>query len=338
MAVARHQSTTTERALVATCVALLAFMWTRQHALNSPDFTSDFDQVWAAARALVQRRNPYAEVGPNAPFHWRWPLYYPLPAVVLTAPLSLLSVVSARAIFAGLGAWVFSFAISRDGWSRWPILLSVTFYVSIDLVQWSTYLAAAFFIPALALVSPAKPNFALPILAGARDRLTLVWMLGGAIALLALSFALRPSWVGDWLTNLREAPHFIPPVARRGGFLILLAAFRWRRPEARWLLALGIIPQAPSFYDQLLLVAVCSRWWESAVLSAGTFALFFWVGAHSPQPDYLAWGRLVGDATVWSCYLPMVVILLLRPNEGEFPFPQFLQRRLRVGEVSKTTA
>ncbi|HEX4936601.1 MAG TPA: hypothetical protein VFV33_25645 [Gemmatimonadaceae bacterium] len=319
------------RLLPALLIGVLAALWSRQHALANPAFTSDFDQVWAAAAALLRGDNPYAEVGPNAPFTWRWPLYYPMPAILVAAPLGALPVIAARAIFSGLGAALFTFAISRDGWARWPILLSVTFLVSIDLVQWSPYLAAAFFLPAAALLVPCKPNFALPVAACARDARTWGFLLLGGVVLGVASFAARPTWVAEWLGNVREAPHFIPPVMRRGGPLLLLAVLRWRRPEARWFLGLCVMPMAPSFYDQLLLVAVCTRWWESAILALSTYVLYFYVGAHSPQPDYAAWGRLVGDATVWFCYLPMLAVLLRRPNEGRVPNPRSL-----IGRWSST--
>ncbi len=299
-----------------------------------PAFTSDFDQVWAAARALINGDNPYTAVGPDAPFKWKWPLYYPMPAVLLAAPLGALPVIAARAIFAAISASVFTFAISRDGWSRWPILLSVTFVVSIDLVQWSPLMAAAFFMPALGAITCCKPNFAVPVALAARDVRAWWWLAGGGLLLVAASFAVRPGWVVEWLANLRGAPHFIPPVARRGGFLLLLAAIRWRRPEARWFLAMAVIPQAPSFYDQLLLVAVCTRWWETAILTVSTYVLLQYVGANSPQPDYLAWGRLVGDATVWFCYLPMLVLLLRRPNEGVLPDVRGAMARWRTRPVA----
>lgn len=319
----------TQRVIVAGLLALLCAIWTRQHALAAPGFTSDFDQVWAAARALVSGTNPYAAVGPDAPFRWKWPLYYPMPAVLLVTPLSFLPVVYARAVFAGVGAGLFTFAISRDGWSRWPIFASVTFFVSVDLAQWSPYLAAGFFLPLVGVIASCKPNFAIPLAAGARELRTWWWITIGAVAWLAISFLVRPGWMTEWLANLSDAPHFIPPLARRGGFVLLLAILRWRRPEARWLLALACIPQAPSFYDQLLLVAICTRWWETLILTASTYALFFFVGANSPQPDYLTWGRLVGDATVWFCFLPMLAVVMLRPNEGTHPNVVERWRRLR---------
>lgn len=318
-----------ERLLVAFLVGVLVASWVAMRGTSQPAFTSDFDQVWAAARALLAGDDPYAAVGPDAPFRWKWPLYYPMPAVLLAAPLGALPVVAARCVFAALSAALFAFAVTGDGWGRLPIFASMTFIVSVDLVQWSPLMAAAFWLAPLGALVVCKPNFALPLAAGAREARAWWWMAGGAAALLAASFLAQPGWAGDWLANLRTAPHFIPPIARRGGFLVLLALLRWRRAEARWLLALALIPQAPSFYDQLLLVAVCMRWWETAILAASTWILFFHVAAQSPQPDYLAWGRLVGDATVWFCYLPMVALVLSRPNEGVLPSPvEALLRRI----------
>lgn len=323
---------TVARILPAALVGVLCALMVRNHAVTAPEFVSDFDQVWAAARALVDGTSPYDAVGPDAPFRWKWPLYYPLPAVLLAAPLATLSVATARIIFAAVSAFCFTLAISRDGWSRWPILLSVTFYVSIDLVQWSPLMASAFFLPAAAALVSCKPNFGLAVAAGAEDSRTWWWMFWGAAVLIALSFLVRPAWLAEWISNVRSAPHFVSPVSRRGGLLLLLALLRWRRPEARWFLALALTPLAPSFYDQLLLVAVCQRWWESALLSASTYVLYFYVGANTPQPDYMSWGRLVGEATVWCCYLPMLAVLLHRRNEGRMPriVQSVLERSIRV--------
>jgi len=130
---------------------------------------------------------------------------------------------------------------------------------------------------------------------------------------------IQPMWHEPWLRNVREAPHFRPPVLRPFGFLMLLAALKWRRPEARWLLALSVVPLPPSFYDQLLLAVVCLTFRESLTFAASTVVLFFYVGFNTPQPDYMAWGKLVGDGTVWICYFPALVMVLRRPNEGRLP-------------------
>jgi hypothetical protein len=285
----------------------------------NPDFTSDFDQVWAGAKALWEGKDPYVVVGPGREFGWRWPLYYPLPALVALAPLGLLPVIAARAVFASISAGLLAWAVTRDGWSRLPVFISVSFLVTIELGQWSVLYAAAFFLPALGAIGIAKPNFAVPLVAGATRLRPMIWIVGGAVVLLIISQLLRPGWDVAWLANLRAAPHFKPHMLRPLGFLLLLAALRWRRPEARWLLALAVIPQAPSFYDQMLLTVVCLTSREALVFASSTVVLFFYVGFNTPQPDYESWGRLVGNGTLWICYFPALVMVLRRPNEGALP-------------------
>jgi hypothetical protein len=300
----------------------------------NPDFVSDFDQVWAGAKSLWEDKNPYEVVGPGGEFVWKWPLYYPLPALIAVAPLGLLPVLAARAVFAGLGAALLAWAVTRDGWHRLPIFLSVSFMVTIELGQWSSLYAAAYFLPALAAVGVAKPNLGAALVAGDRTGRHLVWLLAGATTLLVASAVIQPGWHEPWLRNVREAPHFRPAVLRPLGFVLLLAAVKWRRPEARWLLALSIVPLPPTFYDQLLLAAVCLTARESLIFAASTVVLFFYVGFNTPQPDYLSWGRVVGNGTVWICYFPALVMVLRRPNEGAVPaFLPALARLLSRGRT-----
>jgi len=304
-----------------------------------PDFTSDFDQVWAGARALWQGKDPYVVVGPGREFGWRWPLYYPLPALVVVGPLGLLPVIAARAVFAAASAGLLAWAITRDGWSRWPIFISVSFLVTVELGQWSSFYAAAFLLPWLGVIGISKPNFGVAVAASAPERGTLISLAAGTIVLLAVSHVIEPGWYSAWFRNIRDAPHFQPPVLRPLGFFLLLALLRWRRPEARWLLALSVIPQPPSFYDQLLLGVVCLTLRESLVFAVSTIVLFFYVGFNTPQPDYLSWGRLVGNGTVWFCYFPALIMLLRRRNEGDTIFLRsLLVRRERTSAGGEQAA
>lgn len=285
----------------------------------NPDFVSDFDQIWAGARALWEGKDPYAVVGPGREFHWKWPLYYPLPALIVTAPLAFLPVLAARALFAGAGAALLAWGVTRTGWARLPIFLSVAFMVSVELGQWSMLLAAAFFLPGVAAIGMAKPNFGVALGAAAERHATWIALAAGGLTLLAISWFIQPGWPAAWLSALGAAPHFVAPVRRPLGFLLLLALARWRRPEARWLLAISLVPQAPSFYDPLLLGVVCLTVRESLLFALSTLALFFYVGFNTPQPDYASWGALVGNGAVWLCYLPALVLVMRRPNEGALP-------------------
>ena len=76
------------RAAFAVSLALAVAVYVVALGKANPDFTSDFDQVWAGARALWEGKDPYAVVGPGREFGWNWPLYYPLPALVALATAS----------------------------------------------------------------------------------------------------------------------------------------------------------------------------------------------------------------------------------------------------------
>ena len=301
-------------------------------AWANPGGVSDFDQLWAGARALIAGEDPYQVVrarapGPIGPFEYN--LYYPLPALLAILPLAWLPIIAARAVFCAVSFGILSYLLTRRTWYPLAGLASGAGLMTLTLAQWSALTATAVLVPALSVVAATKPNAHIAVLASyPRVRSVAISLASGAL-LFVIAFAVRPGWVYEWLANVRGAPHFIPPIARRGGFILLLAALRWRRPEARWLLALSIVPQAPSFYDQMLLSVICLTTRESLIFAVTTVVLFFYVGFNVPQPDYAAWGNLMGSATVWFCYLPMLVMVLRRPNEGEAPAILAWLNRLR---------
>jgi hypothetical protein len=65
------------------------------------------------------------------------------------------------------------------------------------------------------------------------------------VLLLAVSFAMQPGWVVEWRDAVRETSMaggrvpYTAPVLLPGGLLTLLAALRWRRPEARLIATLA---------------------------------------------------------------------------------------------------
>jgi len=298
---------------IASGIYVLAF------GLTNPDFTSDFDQVWGGASAMLHGQNPYLVVGPGKQYPWSWPLYYPLPAIVLAAPLGLLPVLAARVVFAGGSAALVAYGISREGFARWPLFISISFITAVELCQWSNLQLAAMLIPALGWVAVAKPNIGVSMFAQLRSDKSAVIMIAGALTLTLVSFAVLPDWPRQWIENVRSAPHFKSPLLRPGGFLLLLALLRWRRPEARLLAALAIVPQTPGFYDHVLVFAATRTFREALTLSALTLAVFFGVVFLSPERTLAVWGELVGRLTVWLVYLPALAMILRRPNEGELP-------------------
>jgi hypothetical protein len=322
------------RAAIAATVSLAAGLYVWAYARANPDFVSDFDQLWASGRALLDHRNPYDVVGPRGAFLWKWPLYYPLPAVILVAPLGAMSVVAARIVFAAVSVGLFAYAITRDGWGRLLLLLSISFVTAVELVQWSPLLAAGMLLPWIGWVAAAKPNLGAAMAAHASSRMALVVMFIGSTVLIIASFVILPGWLGPWLENVRSAPHFIAPVVRPGGILLLAVLAKWRRPEARLLAALACVPQTPTFYDHVLVLLVARSARESLVLVCLTFGVYFAVAFAAPFDSFQQWGDFVANATLALVYAPAVIMVLLRPNEGPVPaFIAALVARRRPGEM-----
>jgi len=319
-----QQPSPATRTAIAFAVAIAAAGYVWAYARANPDFVSDFDQVWAGARALWHHQDPYRVVGPRGAFLWKWPLYYPLPALLLVSPLGLLPVVASRVIFTAVSAGLLTFALTRGGYARLPLLLSISFVTAVELVQWSPLLTAAMLLPSLGWVAVTKPNLGLAMAAHASSRRALTFMAAGSAALLAASFVVMPAWFGEWLAAVRGAPHFVAPVMRPFGFVLLAALARWRRPDARLVAALGCIPQTPTFYDHVLLFVVPRTSRESLTFTALTLGVYFSVAFAAPFETFQQWGDFVATATLVLVYIPALVMVLRRPNEG--PMPAFMER------------
>jgi hypothetical protein len=304
------------RLAIAFAIAIAAGLYVWAYARVNTDFVSDFDQVWASARALWSHEDPYRVVGPRGAFLWKWPLYYPLPAIVLAAPLGLVPVVAARIVFASVSAGLLAYALTRDGYQRLLLLLSISFVTAVELVQWSPLLTAAMMMPALAWTAVTKPNIGAAMAAYSTSRTTLITMAAGSLALLAISFAIQPAWPAAWWNNVRSAPHFVAPIMRPGGFLLLTVLAKWKRPEARLLAALACVPQTPTFYDHVLLFVVPKTSRESLILVVCTFIVYFSVAFAPPFSTFQQWGDFVATATMVCVYAPATLMVLRRPNEG----------------------
>ncbi len=307
------------RLAIALGAAIAAGLYVWAYARANPDFVSDFDQVWAAARGLWIGRDPYKLVGPRGAFLWKWPLYYPLPAILIASPLGLLPVIAARVTFAAISAGSLAYALSRDGYARLLTLLSISFVTAVELVQWSPLLTAGMLLPSLAWTGVAKPNLGAAMAAYWSSRGTVSVMAIGSTVLIAISFLVQPNWATEWWANVRSAPHFIAPILRPGGVLLLVVLAKWRRPEARLLAALACVPQTPTFYDHVFVFVVPRTTREALTLVVLTFAVYFAVAFASPFTSFQQWGDFVAATTILFVYAPAVIMVLRRPNEGAAP-------------------
>jgi len=289
----------------------------------------DFDQVWVAARALLAGRNPYHEIGPGLPFDWPAPLYYPLTAAITVAPLSWIDRRLAAVLFSAIASGVFVWAATRRSLAPAVVITSASAALAAEAVQWSPLLGAAFGISWLGVLLSAKPSIGLAIFAARPTRLAAV----GTVVLVAISLALMPSWPLDWFAALHHTslgtvggtPYFAP-LSTVGGASALLAVLRWRRPEARLVLALACVPQTPLLYETVPLFLVPATITEGGVLWLGSWLVALWVSISGPYPGDLARFTVSARAIGWCLYLPCVVMILRRPNVG--PLPGWFGRRL----------
>lgn len=314
------------RLAVALLVAAAAAAYATHVAHAEPGYTSDFDQIWAAARALGRGTSPYQEIGPGRHFEYEFPFFYPLPAVILSWPLAWLPLVAARAAFCAVTTGLLAWAVTRESWARLPLFASMGFVHCVVLVQWSPLLIAATLLPALGGVLLAKPNLGLALAAarltdprpGAPRRWAAAAIAGGT-ALLGASFAAWPSWTAEWLANLHSAGHVSAPLLRAGGPLLLLAALRWRQPEARLLLALACTPQTPIVVEALPLFLVTRSTREALWLAIFSYVAYIGGGLTWDGRTTSSYFHAAGIASVVALYLPCLVIVLRRPNRGPVP-------------------
>jgi len=307
------------RVLVALAIGVCSVGFLLVYRMHSAR-PSDFDQVWFGARAIWSGRNPYDLIGPGREFQWGWPLYYPATALVLMSPLALLPVALARCLFVGASAALLAYGVTRISWARLPLFGSCAFMVAAVAAQWSPLMTAALCMPALAWIVSAKPNIGFALFAADPSLKVIYRAALGTIVLALIGLLLLPSWPGNWMTITRAAPHFTVPLLHRGGFLLALVLLRWRRPEARLLAALAVLPQNMVIYATLPLFLI-PRTFRQALLLAALNNLAFIVGLLliSPHPRSVAENYYAGDLLVALCYIPALVMVLMRPNEGSLP-------------------
>jgi hypothetical protein len=271
----------------------------------------DLTVLWRGAHALIEGVAPYGAT-PREP---KDRLLYPLPAVLLVSPLALLSPRVAGAIWSGFGmaliAWV---ALGRFGVHGLGVVLSRSAERAVALAQWSPLFLAGAVLPPFQFIAAAKPTLALLVFAYRPTR----WAAIGGAALLALSFVVRPTWLGEWVAQTDGITYYAPAAAiwRGGGPLLLLALLRWRRPEARLLCAMACVPHNFIWYDQLLLFLVPRTAREVWLLSALSWVSSFVASAAFTrlgltEPD----GQVAFRAPIVALmYLPCLLLVLRRPN------------------------
>lgn len=295
----------------------LVVAWATWQFAGPTGHPSDFQYWWRGTRLWWAGVDPYA-MRPRGPYWHLWPLwdrlFYPLPALLITAPFALLGMQAGHTAFIAFAAGLVAWRLTRDAW--WPLLLFLTpsFLVAALVGQWSPWMVLGAIVPSAGFLLAAKPTLGLACWLY-RPTWRAVW---SALAIVALSLVLMPSWPLKWLDNLQAVVKHPPPILTPGGVLVLLAALRWRDPSARFLLAMVCVPQLGIWSDQLPLFLVCRTRREALLYTLGSGVSFAcWLAA-----PFGAEGNteiLSAPYVILGCYWTALYLVLRRPNEGAVP-------------------
>jgi hypothetical protein len=208
---------------------------------------------------------------------------------------------------------VFTLAALRYRRGLLPALLSANLLNAVVQGQWSPLLTAAAVLPPLTWIWVAKPTVGAALFAAFPSRRAVV----GGLVVLLLSLLVFPTWPLRWLDAIRESNH-MAPVARAGGFVLLLALVRWRQPEARLLVALACVPQTIGLYETLPLFLIPKSRWQGYFLAVMSYLAAFGQAILVPRLPDSSWEA--NNAARWPfifllLYLPALVMLLL-PRQG----------------------
>lgn len=316
---------------VAILSALICYIAARATHMGS----RDFGQVWFGTRSLLEGKNPYDLIGPGRVYNRPWALYYPATALVAGIPLAWLREIPASLLFAALSGGLLAYGFSRDGWYRFPAFLSFPFIIASAAAQWSPLFTAAIVLPGVAYFLAAKPTLGAAIMATLDAKIIKRAIVGGA-ALLVISLALLPTWPRDWLAAIATNQITVSPVRRLGGFAILLAALRWRRPEARLLLGLALMPQTGTWYEALPVFWIASNRNESMILVITTSVGWLLQDYVMTARNEVEFNAQVGALMVAFAYLPAVWMVLRRANEGAGIFER-VKRQTPASAVESLT-
>ena len=316
----REDPTTRPKPAARLSIALLfalvagAIAWRAQYVAHAGG--SDHVILQRAARIFLAGGDPY-QVGPGnhlPDVFWRF--FYPLPSIILGLPFAWLPPEQTAIAFVVCSSFLLGWCLTRDGFERVSVVLSVSFLAAAQFAQSSPLILALALIPATRALAILKPNIGLAIFAWRPAwRNVLI-----AAALFAVPIAFWPTWPEHWLISVRSSPAHHAPALTGIGAIALLSVLRWRRAEARLLLVMTIVPHGLFFYDELPLWLVAETRREAMALTG-----FSWLG-------WLAWniasrGPSVPDSATWavaSIYVPALVMVLRRPNEG--PLPSWAER------------
>lgn len=285
------------------------FVWRAQRI----GWTTDWHVFWTAGHAVVTGADPYAAVL-ALQGEFRYPLFYPGPALLILAPFGLLSSKAGWLAWAAVTGGLFGVAARRHGRGLWVAALSACFAEAVTFGQWVPLLVAAAILPWLGGALVAKPSVGAALWLWRPSR----WAVAGGLALTVLSLIAVPGWPSEWLAGLRQTNH-VSPVLKPFGWILLLAAFRWRTPGGRLLLALACIPQTTSLYESLPLFLVSRDRRDAYLLAALSHVAAFVQDRYYSAPGQILEVVIANRWPVFlvTLWLPALVLVLWPPRPAD---------------------
>jgi hypothetical protein len=275
-----------------------AFCWYLMKHLHQD--AADFRWALHLVHRLLARQNPY-----DTPLE-----QYPLPAGLFALPFVRLQPELAAGIFWGISSSLLAFGLTRHGYARLLIFLAYPYWAGIITVQWSPIIAASAFFPLLSPVTMAKPQIGLPVFL---TRLSLKGLLA-CVVVAILSLVVMPNWPWLWLRQTGNYEHFIPLLVLPGPVL-LLALLRYRERDA-WLLLLAAIMPQRWFFDSFILWLIPQSRRQIIWTVFFSWGAGLWRWYHVPHNF-----TEVGRWTVIFLYVPMLAVILFRPNQVDARSP-----------------
>jgi hypothetical protein len=294
---------------------MVAAFVTYMHAVMDP-VPRDFSLLRFATQVALRGGNPYVAI-PG--------LEYPLPGLVLLAPWTLLPDALGSALFTFVGATAFAWALMANGYASLLGFFSPGMLFAAQVGQYPPLFAGAFAIAPLGVFLIAKPHVGLATFVARPSW----WPVVSAVTCTTIAFALLPNWISDWRAALAlvgahvsggsGAFPYTAPVLLPGGLFVLLAITRWRRPEARLLVALACVPQSMLLYETVPLALVPRGWRQASLYLVMGHLIWRYLLAQNPWPVRAEYVTASGTLYTLFILLPLTAMVLRRPNEGRIP-------------------
>ena len=258
---------------------------------------ADFQWAIHGAQRLLSGADPY-----DTPLE-----QYPVTAMLFGVPFVRASGAMAAAIFFGISSGLLALGITRRGLAHLLVFLAYPYWAAILTAQWSPLILASAFFPVLLPVTMAKPQVGLPV------AITHLTRRGFAACVFwgILSLVVLPRWPWLWAHQFGNYQHFVPLLVFPGPLLVLAIA-RYRERDS-WLLLISAIMPQRWFFDSFILWLIPKTRRQVLFTAVISWGSGIWRWYHIPRSF-----SEVGRWTVLFIYLPMLVLILLREQRGQF--------------------